>query len=122
MKHYNMKTYVGKEVYAPPFLTSALGGGEWSGSRPIRITPGEKAPTPYPMDVRLGVGPRRRSGRWGEEKNLFPLPGIEIRPTSLQSVAIPTEIFRVPRVDGRLYGWVIRSVKLSKYNMRIFSC
>jgi hypothetical protein len=26
------------------FLTSALGGGEWSASRPGRFTPGERAP------------------------------------------------------------------------------
>jgi hypothetical protein len=29
---------------APPFLTSALDGGEWSASRPCCFTPGERAP------------------------------------------------------------------------------
>jgi hypothetical protein len=29
---------------APPFLTSALGAGEWSLSRPFRFTPGESVP------------------------------------------------------------------------------
>jgi hypothetical protein len=29
---------------APPFLTSALDGGEWSASRPGRLSPGERAP------------------------------------------------------------------------------
>jgi hypothetical protein len=28
------------EGIAPPFLTSALDGGEWLGSRPDRFTPG----------------------------------------------------------------------------------
>jgi hypothetical protein len=27
--------------YAPPFLTSALDGGEWSAFRPVHIIPGE---------------------------------------------------------------------------------
>jgi hypothetical protein len=35
-----MKTYGG---VAPPFLTSALDGGEWSASRPSRFTSGERA-------------------------------------------------------------------------------
>jgi hypothetical protein len=29
---------------APPFLTSARGGGEWSTSLPDRFTPGERVP------------------------------------------------------------------------------
>jgi hypothetical protein len=37
----------------PVFLTLALVGGEWSASRPGRVTPGEKAPW-YPLDGRLG--------------------------------------------------------------------
>jgi hypothetical protein len=41
---------------APPFLTSALDGGEWSASRPGRFTVGE-------------IASQSRSGRWGEEKN-----------------------------------------------------
>jgi hypothetical protein len=35
-----MKTYRG----APPFLTSALEGGEWPASRPCRFTLGASAP------------------------------------------------------------------------------
>jgi hypothetical protein len=38
-----MKTYEGVDVYLHSFLTSALGGGEWSASRPGRFTPGEGA-------------------------------------------------------------------------------
>jgi hypothetical protein len=40
---------------APPFLTRALDGGEWSASRPCHFTPGERAP----LDT-LG-GPQSRS-------------------------------------------------------------
>jgi hypothetical protein len=38
----------------------------------------------YPLDRRLG-GPRKRSGRGGEEKNSQPLPGLE--PPIIQLVA-----------------------------------
>jgi hypothetical protein len=52
----------GSEGIAPPFLTWALAGGEWSlyprGSRPQ-----------YPLYNRLG-GPQSRSGRCGEKKIL----------------------------------------------------
>jgi hypothetical protein len=43
-----MKTYGGIEVY-PPFLDSALVGGECSASRPCRLTPREENPR-YPLD------------------------------------------------------------------------
>jgi hypothetical protein len=36
-----MKAYGGNRFIAPPFLTSALDGGEWSAVRPDRFTPGE---------------------------------------------------------------------------------
>jgi hypothetical protein len=38
-----MKEYGGVDVQIHASLTSALVGGEWSGSRPGRFTPGEKA-------------------------------------------------------------------------------
>jgi hypothetical protein len=43
-KHYAMKTYGGGgvDVYIHIFLTSALVGGEWSGSRPGRFTAEER--------------------------------------------------------------------------------
>jgi hypothetical protein len=53
-----MKTYEGSGGTAPPFLTSALDGGEWSVWRPCRFTHGEGAPGIYWI---LGwVGPRVR--------------------------------------------------------------
>jgi hypothetical protein len=39
-----MKAYGGGGGIAPPFLTSALDGGEWSASLPCRFTRGERAP------------------------------------------------------------------------------
>jgi hypothetical protein len=35
------------EVQLQVFLTSALDGGEWSGSRPGRFTPGEETPSTH---------------------------------------------------------------------------
>jgi hypothetical protein len=55
---------------APIFLTSALDAGEWSATRRCSFTPQGRSPQ-YPLDRRLG-GPRSRSGRRGEEKNLAP--------------------------------------------------
>jgi hypothetical protein len=47
------------EDIAPPFLTSALNGGEWSASRRVQYSPGEKAPATHRIggwvDPRLGV-------------------------------------------------------------------
>jgi hypothetical protein len=39
-----MKTYGGSGCVTPPFLTSALDGGEWSASRPCRFIPRERVP------------------------------------------------------------------------------
>jgi hypothetical protein len=39
-----MKAYGEVDVYIHIFLTSALVGGEWSTSRPVRFTPRERAP------------------------------------------------------------------------------
>jgi hypothetical protein len=41
---------------APPLLTSALDGGEWSASRPGRFIPGERPPGTH--QVGGWVGPR----------------------------------------------------------------
>jgi hypothetical protein len=45
-KHHAMKTYWGMEVQRHRFLTSELGGGEWSASRTGRFTSEERAPPP----------------------------------------------------------------------------
>jgi hypothetical protein len=39
-----MKTYGGVDVYIHVFLTSAIGGGEWSASRHALINAGGKTP------------------------------------------------------------------------------
>jgi hypothetical protein len=37
---------MGNRGIAPPFLTSALDGGEWSASLPGRFIPGKEPPLP----------------------------------------------------------------------------
>jgi hypothetical protein len=66
-----MKAYGGVDIKIHICLTSALGEGEWSASRPGRFTPGER------LYRRLG-GSQSRSGR-REEKALAQL-GLEHRP------------------------------------------
>jgi hypothetical protein len=70
-----------------PFLTSALDGGEWSASRPGRFTPGEKIPGTHSIGGR--VGPRTGLDDV-QRRKILPLPGLELRPLSVQPVAIPT--------------------------------
>jgi hypothetical protein len=64
---------------APPFLTSALDGGQWLVSRPGRFTPGERASCTQWI------------GDWAgplaclivrEKQQIFPLPGFEPRLSS----------------------------------------
>jgi hypothetical protein len=64
-KYHAKKTYW-VSVYLHAFLTLALGGGEWSASRPGRFTSGERAPDTH---WRRLDGPQSLSGRSGEEKN-----------------------------------------------------
>jgi hypothetical protein len=59
-----MKSLVGAEVELHTFLTSALDGGGWSASRPVRFTSREK----FPADFLIG-GSQSRSGLSDEEKN-----------------------------------------------------
>jgi hypothetical protein len=84
--------YWGSGGIEPCILISALYRGEWSVSRPGRLTPREIRG--YPLYRRLGE-PQSRSGRGGEEKNSQPLPGIEppiVRPVDL---CYTTELFRL---------------------------
>jgi hypothetical protein len=67
---------------APPFLGSALDGGEWSSSLPGRFTP-PKEPQ-YPLGRRLG-GPQNQYECYGDEKNLA---SVGNRKPTVQSVAL----------------------------------
>jgi hypothetical protein len=69
----------------PPFLTSALDGGEWSASRRGRLIPVERSLGAY-WKGGLGVS-QSRSGRCGVEKNVLPRreskPGHSVRSPSI---------------------------------------
>jgi hypothetical protein len=54
---------------APPFLISALDGGQWSDSHPGLLIPHGKNPLNQ-LDRRLG-GPQNQPGRCGEEQSLL---------------------------------------------------
>ena len=72
-----MRVYEGIEEWLYSFLTSALDEAEWSASLPGSYTSLRKSHR-CSLNRRVG-GPRSRSGRSFENKNLFPLPGIELR-------------------------------------------
>jgi hypothetical protein len=55
---------------APPFLTSALDGGEWSASRPGRLTPEERTPSTHSTGG--WVGPR--TGLDAVKRKIMTLP------------------------------------------------
>jgi hypothetical protein len=57
--------------------STTLDGGEWSASRPCRFIPGGNSPR-YSLYTSLG-GSQIRYGRYGDEKNPLPLPGLEPR-------------------------------------------
>jgi hypothetical protein len=77
---------MGVDVEIHIFLTSALVGGEWSTSRPVRFNSRERAPGTHWMrgwvDLRAGLDDL-------EKRKLLILPGLELRPLG-QPVAIPT--------------------------------
>jgi len=66
----------GVEVWLHAFLTSAL-GGEWSASRPGRLTPGERAPNPHL--TRNWAGSRGGLDEAAKREKSLLLPGIEPR-------------------------------------------
>jgi hypothetical protein len=73
IKHHATKMYGVVEAWFHSFLISALGGGEWSVSRPGRFTPGVHW-------IGGCVGPR---ADMDAAKNILPLLEIEPRPSSL---------------------------------------
>jgi hypothetical protein len=83
-----MKAYWGSGGIAPRILDL---GPRWSlvvSFTPRTLYPHGKSPW-YPLDRRLG-GPQSRSGRGGEEKNSYPLPGLE--PRIIQSVKLKRKL------------------------------
>jgi hypothetical protein len=63
-----MKTYGGVEVQLHAFLSTELGGGEWSASFPGCSTPGVRTPRIHWMEGRVGP----RAGLDAVVKRKFP--------------------------------------------------
>jgi hypothetical protein len=85
---------------APPFLTSALDGGEWSASGPGHFTPGETPQVPTGLDRRVG-GPQSRSGAMEKRKFLAPTgnrtPAVQLSGhADWRTWTLYTHSFRVP--------------------------
>jgi hypothetical protein len=73
---------------APPFSISALGGVEWSASRPSHFKPCEISLGAHYIGGWVG----HRAGLDDEMRKMLTLPGFEPGSPSPQSIAIPTEI------------------------------
>jgi hypothetical protein len=83
---------VGSAIIASPFLTLALHGDEWSGSRLCWFTPWERAPGTHFKGGWMGA----RDGLDAMEKiKILTLPGMKPRPSSPKPISIPTEISRL---------------------------
>jgi hypothetical protein len=96
-----METYGGGGNIAPPFLTSALDGGEWSASHPTRLPPGKKSPIASGYDD--GRTPALVWTLWRRE-NLLPLPGtptavpVALRYTDYVTFMYITSIYLVTKI------------------------
>jgi len=67
-------------------MTAALEGGEWSAARPGRTLPPGEDPVPILKEAGWAPGPVWTAGK------SRPPPGFDPGPSSLLSVAIPTEL------------------------------
>jgi hypothetical protein len=80
--------HMGSEGIAPPFLTSAQEGGEWSASRPCRFKPGKRAPdTPWMrrwVGLRAGLDAVKRKILHYRESN----PDVPARSPSLYQLLL----------------------------------
>jgi hypothetical protein len=61
---------MGSKDLIPLFLTSALGGDQWSASQSCRFTPGEEAPGTHCIEGWVAPEPVWRP--WRREKSLAP--------------------------------------------------
>jgi hypothetical protein len=76
------------------FLTSALDGGEWSASRPVRLTLRERAPSTHWIGDWVGS----RAGLGTVVKRKIPSPCRDSNPPIIEPVAqrYTTELTRLP--------------------------
>jgi hypothetical protein len=89
-----MKVYGGVDAQIHIFLTFAL-GGEWSASRPGRLTPGERAPGTHWIEG--WVNPRTGVDDV-ETRQFLTLPGLELRTLGRQPVASRYTEYAIPAI------------------------
>jgi hypothetical protein len=81
-----MKAYWGCGDISPPFLTSAVGGAEWSATHVCRFTPGGSTPVPSLLEPECAIKPACCQS----EENVLLLAGIKLRllgrPVSIPSL------------------------------------
>jgi len=94
------------EVRLHPFLSSALDGGERLNSHTGRFNHGEEPR--HPANNRRLVGARRRSGRFGQDKNLCP-------PTEIRTPDVPAHTLVTANTLLRLLGKYVSQNKDSAY-------
>jgi hypothetical protein len=92
-----MKKYGGVAVYIHVFLTSAL-VGEWSASRPGRLTPEERAPVTRWIGSR--VGPKTGQDDM-ERRKILALPGLELQ--SHDRTACSQSLYRLRYLGFPIY-------------------
>jgi hypothetical protein len=91
-----MKAYGGVDIEIHIFLTSALAGGEWSASRPVRFTLRERAPGIHWIGGRVDP----KAGLHDVEKRKFlTLLGLELRPLGRPVVASPYSDYAIPAAN-----------------------
>jgi hypothetical protein len=95
-----MKT-CGSGGVAPPFLTSALDGGEWSASRHGHFTPGERAPNTHCIGGWMGT----RAGLDALTQRKISCP---CRPAR-SLLGIPNELSRL-----LLSAWILKETSCAK--------
>jgi hypothetical protein len=88
-----MKAYGGVIVYINIFLTSVLVGDEWSGSLSSLLTAGERTPGTQWVGGWMGL---RASLDDVEKKQFLTVPGLELRPLSLPTVASRYSDYAIP--------------------------
>jgi hypothetical protein len=93
-------------VYIYIYLISALDGGQFSASRPIRFTPGKK---PWNLLVRRLDGPQSQCGRYGEV-NIHDTTGTRTPTFKLSNpwlFVISTALLRLSRKNTEIYIYCI---------------
>jgi hypothetical protein len=118
-EHHVMKSYWGSGVWLHAFLTSALGGREWSASRPGRFTPRERAPGTHWIGG--WVAPR---AVLGAVMRKIPSPCRESNPrtpdrSARSLVTTPTEPSQVISCSNEIF--VYHSVKVRSFNKTVIT-